>query len=92
MTRAPADTTEPMIIGKHAWRIRRCNHRSGAVCIEYQFRRLNAPSIRWADAPEWPSYDSDDGAYSGLPRTLKKLYNRNLNWVAATVGHVVSPA
>jgi hypothetical protein len=31
----------------------------------------------WKSEEDWPSYNINDGMYAGLPRTLKKLYERH---------------
>ena len=61
--------------------------------IGYEWRRLNCrpiprrtpagtyhlPGNVWMRDRDWPRYDSDDGAWAGLPRSLVKLW-RNSPW------------
>jgi hypothetical protein len=70
----------PMKIGKHFWRI----VITPQGYTEYQFR---TPPVRlrnftfmdftWHGETEWPGYDINDGTYSGLPKTLRKLWEAN---------------
>uniref|UniRef100_A0A6M3JTI5 Uncharacterized protein n=1 Tax=viral metagenome TaxID=1070528 RepID=A0A6M3JTI5_9ZZZZ len=67
--------SEPMKIGKHQWRVTVYTHPSYGNCSEYEWRYDEHD--RWKSMREWPRYDSNDGMYSGCPRTLVKLYFKN---------------
>ena len=44
------------------------------VFVDYEWRRLDERFEYWRQARAWPKYDSNDGQYRGLPRTLRKLH------------------
>ena len=46
-----------------------------AICVDYEWRRLDERFEYWQQARDWPKYDFNDGQYRGLPRTLHKLYD-----------------
>jgi len=73
--------SEPMTIGKHDWRVIVYQHPSYGPCTEYQFRRsalCGLPVNRWNPDTEFHGYNHNDGMYAGLPKTLVKLYKKNL--------------
>jgi len=66
--------SEPIKIGKHAWRVIVTDSRFGnSRCTEYQWR---GEFGNWRGSKEWPSYDINNGMTLGLPKTLSKLYAR----------------
>jgi hypothetical protein len=70
-------TSEPMTIGKHDWRIGVGIFRIGAGkerCTFYEWR--GPRSHVWCAAIHWPTYNVNDGAHGGMPKTLRKLYER----------------
>ena len=42
--------------------------------VDYEWRRCERDPEHWRRARDWPRYDFNDGQYSGLPRTLRKLW------------------
>ena len=66
----------PMQIGKHEWRavVKPSTYFPGEHVIEYQWRRY--ADDFWRRDTTWPTYNHNDGSYAGLPRTLRKLYDR----------------
>ena len=75
---------EPMRIGKHEWRLTQYRDQSYELLVGCEWRPLQtASNIRpchWRHARDWPRYNSRDAEYSGLPRTLRKLWKRS-RWV-----------
>lgn len=69
--------SEPMTIGKHEWRMR---FEIGGTTA-YEWRRLGTAA--WQGQRQWPSYDLNNGLTSGLPASLKKLWERERVRVAA---------
>jgi hypothetical protein len=78
----------PMKIGKHFWRIvihdYEMPHGRATQCTAYEFKRspikagdFMVTDDTWRNYREWPGYDFNDGTYGGLPRTLRKLWDRN---------------
>jgi hypothetical protein len=71
-------TSPPRQIGKHEWRIRQYRHERYGVLISYEWRGPNAPAYYpadyWHDMEQWPTYDHNDGPYSGCPRSLRALW------------------
>jgi hypothetical protein len=76
-------TSPSMPIGKHNWRLVIKDYetvrRAGAgyePCVvkvtDYEFQGR----LGWRSGKHWPEYNFNDGTYSGLPRTLVKLYER----------------
>ena len=74
--------SEVMQIGRHEWRLTLYRHPRYGVLVGYEWRTPTlsyAPHLgpgRWRRDEEWPRYDANDGQYAGLPRTLKKLWQR----------------
>lgn len=75
----------PMQIGKHhEWRVivipfwLKPNER----CTKYQWRLTGTDM--WNDADTWPTYKSDN-TFSGLPKGLKKLYDREFSAIQAAL-------
>ena len=76
-------TSEPMRIGKTDWRfIIRYNetykdhtpyYTTGFQWYEPACHCLDA---EWRSERAWPRYDINDGMHGGLPKTLKKLWER----------------
>lgn len=69
--------SEPMMIGTHEWRIR--YDVSGT--INYEWRR--PPAHSWRACCDWPTYDFNNGMTLGLPKGLKRLFEREAADVAA---------
>lgn len=69
--------TEPMTIGKHEWRMR---FEIGGTTA-YEWRRLGTAA--WQGQRQWPSYNVNNGLTLGLPASLKKLWERERERVAA---------
>lgn len=72
--------SEPMLVGKHLWRIvvepsRWAKFTGVANCSDHQWKRASDPHGVWRNAKEWPAYDGDD-TYDGLPKGLQKLWER----------------
>ena len=76
--------SEPLRIGKHDWRIGvgsfRMMFNRLERCTFYQWR--GPQSHVWNDGLHWPTYDTND-TYCGMPKTLTKLYERELATVKA---------
>ena len=72
--------SEPMRIGKHEWRLTQYHDRSCGLLIGYEWRplqtALNTHPCDWRRDRDWPRYNSHDGKYWGLPRTLRELWRR----------------
>lgn len=73
----PAFESRPMLIGKHEWRVIVKPFYLGGNCLEYQWRPAPMPGMpgQWNGETDWPHWNGDD-TYCGLPRTLRKLYDR----------------
>lgn len=81
-------TSEPMVIGRSGvqWRIlvKEGNPHwkppdviDRWTCYEFKYPDdVFVKNKRWQDSHQWPSYDFND-TYSGLPRSLAKLYDKN---------------
>ena len=83
--------SEPTRIGKHEWRLTlyRSPHHAEPL-IGYEWRRTDGRPIRrtcpggdywldgstWMRDEDWPSYNHNDGGWGGMPRTLRKLWER----------------
>jgi hypothetical protein len=68
--------TPAMRIGKHEWRaVVLSSEYSSGNTIAYQFRRIGETD--WQPSDRWPSYDINDGQWGGMPRGLKRLYQRH---------------
>lgn len=80
--------SEPMVIGKHEWRLvlywYPCMEYDEATgkyvdverqVVGYEWRPA-AGAWDWRRDVEWPRYDSDNGQTAGMPRTLRKLWDR----------------
>lgn len=69
--------SEPMKIGRHEWRIGvgtfSMPYSKDRRCTFYEWRKLH--SQEWNSARSWPRYDIND-TYNGMPKTLKRLYDR----------------
>lgn len=72
--------SEPMRIGKHEWRLAQYRDRSYGLFVGCEWRPLQTASntrpCHWRRARDWPRYNPHDEDYSGLPRTLRKLWKR----------------
>ncbi len=75
--------TPAITIGKHEWRMIVTPSRFVGNCTDYQFRPIGG-SI-WRDSHDWPSYNHNDGTYGGLPRSLRRLYDRHQAEVIAAL-------
>lgn len=82
----------PRVIGKHEWRIVVYRlHGSGRTLIGYEWRRAAQtimghtfpPDPIWRRDEEWPRYDSNDGQYGGMPRTLRRFHEAHRSTIAA---------
>jgi hypothetical protein len=75
-------TSEPMKIGKKEWRLIIYDANGYLGCrafTDYEWRYPAWGNLRpgdWESSKAWPSYNSND-TYDGLPRTLRKLYDRH---------------
>jgi hypothetical protein len=76
--------SEPMQIGKHEWRVLVCEDQFYGPCTFWQWRRLQPRTSwercvcdGWQEYRDWPTYNFNDGSYSGLPKTLRRLYDAN---------------
>ena len=73
--------SQPITIGKHQWRVIVRPHYLGGNCLEYQWRPLPFPGLpehmpeHWRHEEAWPQFNGND-TYCGLPRSLRKLYDR----------------
>jgi hypothetical protein len=73
--------SKPITIGKHEWRVIVRPFYLGGNCTEYQWRPAAMPGLPegmdeyWRREEDWPSFNGND-TYCGLPRTLRKLYDR----------------
>jgi hypothetical protein len=65
--------SEPMIIGKHSWRMKIIRRQNGQTTTRYEF--MDESGCFWHDQKDWPRYNFND-TYLGLPRGLNKLYER----------------
>ena len=81
----------PRAIGKHEWRI--VVYRLDGfdrTLIGYEWRRAAQtimghtfpPDPVWRRDEEWPRYDSNDGQYGGMPRTLRRFYEAHRPTIA----------
>ena len=72
--------SKPMRIGKHEWRLTQYRDQSYGLLVGCEWRplqtALNTHQCHWRRARDWPRYNSHDEEYSGLPRTLRKLWKR----------------
>lgn len=72
----------PMPISKKEWRLVVYDARGylGAkVFTDYEWREPawnTLPPGDWHSMKDWPGYNSNDGMYSGCPRTLRRLWDR----------------
>lgn len=80
----------PMRIGAHEWRVCVVEDFSlytmkteRMTACEWRRATTGAWTDGWSHARTWPSYDMNDGAYSGLPRTLTKLWNMHKDHIRA---------
>ena len=71
--------SNPMKIGKYEWRVIVYESQYYGRCTDYEWRMSKEGA--WLSMTDWPHYDSHDGEYSGCPKTLKKLYAKNLGKV-----------
>ena len=73
--------SQPMTIGKHEWRVIVRPSYLGGNCTEYQWRPAAMPGLlegmdeHWRREEDWPGFNGND-TYCGLPRTLRRLYER----------------
>ncbi len=73
--------SRPIAIGKHEWRVIVRPFYLGGNCLEYQWRLAALPGLpedmpgHWQGEEDWPRWNGDD-TYCGLPRSLRKLYDR----------------
>jgi hypothetical protein len=75
---ADLHVSQPMLIGKHEWRLRIFNHPTYGPCTTFEWRR--AGSDGWNPQRQWPSYDINH-TYLGVPRGLDRLYDREIDHV-----------
>lgn len=71
--------SDPMRIGKHEWRLTfyRGLLRQHYVGCEWRpIPRPPYPASSWARAEDWPRYDHNSGFIGGLPKTLRKLFDK----------------
>lgn len=72
----------PMTIGKKEWRLvvyDACGYLGAKAFTDYEWREPawnTLPPGDWHSMKAWPTYNSNDGMYSGCPRTLRKLWDR----------------
>lgn len=71
--------SEPVTIGRHEWRVVVYGNPHFGICQTYEFRRDQTD--RWQNEKRWPGYDIND-TYSGLPRSLRLLHDRELKDLA----------
>jgi hypothetical protein len=82
--------SEPMKVGKHEWRVLVYESEYHGRCTQYEWRIIDPPwqlgchGHDWRDHARWPTYDGNKG-YSGLPKTLQKLYVQNMVAIKATL-------
>jgi hypothetical protein len=75
--------SKPIMIGKHEWRVIVTPFHLGGNCLEYQWRPANANGTAigsrefWRCSKDWPRWNGND-TYCGLPKTLDKLYYREI--------------
>ena len=79
--RTPIWASEPMQIGKHAWRLIVYSHPLYGRCTDYEFRRRQDDP--WRSERKWRTYNSNNGSHAGCPKTLRKLYDKHESTVAA---------
>jgi hypothetical protein len=70
--------SKPMRIGEHEWRIVVFRHNDHGTITSYEFRGPAAPPFRqewdWCNAQRhWPTWNGNL-RYSGMPKSLSKLY------------------
>jgi hypothetical protein len=76
----PLYKSKPIVIGKHEWRVIVTPFYLGGNCLEYQWRPANADATAvsgWRCSKDWPRWNGND-TYCGLPKTLNKLYYREI--------------
>lgn len=79
--------SEPMVIGRFAWRVIVMDHWTGNRVHNYQFKPVDGLPM-WEDCRKWPTYDPDNGATAGLPPELRTLYQRNLVEIDKALGKI----
>lgn len=97
-------TSEPLVIGKHEWRIvvgdflhlvaidraiGRHNTNGRATFYEWRPLAYRGNSRDWRDEREWPTYDGDRSD-CGIPRTLRKLWERERTTIRALLQPVLA--
>lgn len=64
--------SEPLEVGNHLWRLIIARSTTGLV-TRYEFQ--DESKCFWCCSKKWPTYNTND-TYSGLPRGLSKLFDR----------------
>jgi hypothetical protein len=88
--------SHPMTIGKHEWRVIVTPFYLGGNCLEYQWRpasqpaTLDTPRPYWRCSKDWPRWNGHD-TYCGLPKTLQKLYYREIRELDKHLSRVSRP-
>jgi hypothetical protein len=89
--------SHPLLIGKHEWRVIVTPFYLGGNCLEYQWRPASRPGLpeamrtHWRSSREWPRWNGND-PHCGLPRTLHKLYYREIRELDRHLSKVGKPA
>lgn len=82
--------SNPMRIGKYEWRVVVRNGTYSPRVTDYEFRtpecpEYHQPAGRFKSMTEWPRYNHNDGTYAGCPKTLRKLYDQNIEAINASL-------
>ena len=71
---------EPMLMGKREWCLTRDRGRSYGLLVGCEWGRwqtaLKTNPYHWRRNLDWPRYNHHEVKYSGLPRTLRRLWRR----------------
>ncbi len=85
--------TPAMKIGKHEWRAIVSDHcflksEEGVPVriVQYEWRKNKCDL--WKESSRWPTYNHHD-AYNGLPKSLTKLHEANIEGLNMALGMLV---
>jgi hypothetical protein len=90
-------TSKPITIGKHEWHVIVSPFYLGGNCLEYQWRpagkQIQGIPTRehWRCSKDWPRWNGND-TYCGLPKTLHKLYYREIRELDKHLSHISAPS
>jgi hypothetical protein len=87
-------TSPPMKFGKTFWRFVVLPSRFDyGLVTDYEWLNTAVSDNGiWYPSNQWPSYNFNDGLYAGLPKSLRKLWERHLHEYEALSGTTHEPA